>query len=68
MEKEVLLKASVFFVKEYGVKFDFIRDESVHFSVTVLCWIMQVGTSAYYASKKRPAKLIVQKPCTCIVA
>lgn len=30
----------------------------MHYPVTVLCWVMQVGPSAYYAWKKRPAKLI----------
>ena len=40
------------------VKFDFIRDESVYFPVTVLCRVMQVGTSAYYAWKVCPTELI----------
>jgi putative transposase len=30
----------------------------MHFPVTVLCWFMQVSTSAYYAWKKRPGQLI----------
>ncbi len=40
------------------MKFDFIRDESVYFPVTVLCRVMQVSTSAYYTWKKRPGQLI----------
>ncbi len=40
------------------VKFDFITDESVHYPVTVLCRVMHVSTSAYYAWKKRPGQLI----------
>ena len=30
----------------------------MHFPVTVLCRVMQVSTSAYYAWKKRPGQLI----------
>ena len=40
------------------IQFDFISDESTYFPVTVLCRVIQVGTSAYYAWKKRPVNLI----------
>jgi len=34
--------------------FNFIRDESLYFPVTILCQVMRVSTSAYYAWNKRP--------------
>jgi len=40
------------------VKFDFIIDESANYPVTILCRVMQIGTSAYYAWRKRPGELI----------
>ncbi|MCF6194022.1 MAG: IS3 family transposase [Kangiellaceae bacterium] len=58
MEKEIFKKGECLLRERNEVKFDFIRDESSHFPVTVLCRVMRVGTSAYYAWKKRPAKLI----------
>ncbi|MBT3202690.1 MAG: IS3 family transposase [Gammaproteobacteria bacterium] len=58
MEKEIFKKGQCLLRERNEVKYDFIRDESVHFPVTILCRVMQVSTSAYYAWKKRPGLLI----------
>ena len=40
------------------MRYHFIRQQSSNYSVTLLCKVMRVSRSAYYAWKKRPAKLI----------
>ncbi|MBT7046946.1 MAG: IS3 family transposase [Gammaproteobacteria bacterium] len=58
MEKEIFKKGQCLLRERNEVKFGFIRDESSHFPVTVLCRVMRVSTSAYYVWKKRPGQLI----------
>jgi transposase InsO family protein len=60
MEREILKRAAAFLRQGERVKFAFIEAEQVAFPVAVLCRVLEVSPSGYYASKKRRASARAQ--------
>ena len=58
MEKENPKKGQRLLCQRNEIKFGFIKDERCNFPVTILCRVMGVSTSAYYAWIKTGAEVI----------
>src|SRR5437773_9772040 len=51
MEREILKRAATFFRQGERVKFAFISEEKVAFPVAIMCRVLVVSASGYYASR-----------------
>ncbi|HET9679139.1 MAG TPA: IS3 family transposase [Gammaproteobacteria bacterium] len=58
MEKEIFKKGQRLLCERNAVKYGFIQAQQRYYPVTVLCRVMQVGTSAYYTWRSRSATII----------
>ncbi|MBU2712208.1 IS3 family transposase [Zooshikella harenae] len=58
MEKEIFKKGQCLLCERNEVKFRFIKKQSNHFPVALLCHMMGVSKSGYYDWLKRPAAVI----------
>ena len=53
MEKEILRKATAFFAKEKSMRFTFIDVEKALYPMRILCRVLEVSRSGYYAWRAR---------------
>ncbi|MAY37899.1 IS3 family transposase [Spongiibacter sp.] len=58
MEKEIFKKGQRLLCERNEVKYGFIQKHSQSYSVRLLCRVMKLSKSAFYAWKARPARLI----------
>ncbi|WP_159238864.1 IS3 family transposase [Zhongshania aliphaticivorans] len=58
MEKEIFKKGQRLLCERNEVKYGFIQDYSQSYPVRLLCRVMKLSKSAFYAWKARPAQLI----------